>query len=221
MTGRVLYERCVPSDDRNALTIDVIRRRLAGHSPLLHPVVPEVTRVRAAVAMVMRPAARDVEVLFIRRAPLEGDPWSGDIAFPGGRVNLPDEPARAAAERETREEVGIDLERADCLGQLDDAIGGGGAVVVSGFVYALRTRVVLRTNHEVAAAGWVPVSRFAERDRQSLQTYRYKDRDVRLPALKIFDDDSPHLWGLTYQFIERFMRMLDREIPAMPWRDSD
>jgi len=222
MTRRVLYERRVSRGDEPAdLTIDEIRRHVAGRSPLLHPVVPEVTRVRAAVAMIARPTACDVEVLFIRRAPLEGDPWSGDIAFPGGRVNLPDESARAAAERETREEVGIDLARADCLGQLDDAIGGSGAVVVSGFVYALTRPVVLRTNHEVAAAGWVPIRRFAEPDRQSLQTYRYKDRDVRLPALKIFDDDSPHLWGLTYQFVERFMRMLGREIPSMPWRDSD
>jgi 8-oxo-dGTP pyrophosphatase MutT (NUDIX family) len=222
MLCRVLYEGRVSTDyDPSALTIAEIRRQLAGRSPLLHPSMPEVTRVRAAVAMITRPAERDVEVLFIRRAPFEGDPWSGDIAFPGGRINAPHEPARAAAERETREEVGIDLERADCLGQLDDVIGGSGAVVVSGFVYALPAAVPLRTNHEVASAGWVPLGVLGHPARQLSRTFRYKDRDLRLPALRVFDDDSPPLWGLTYQFVERFMRLVGREIPAMPWRDSD
>jgi len=178
--------------------------------------------VRAAVAIIARPAPTDVELLFIRRAHFENDPWSGDIAFPGGRIDSPDEPVHHAAERETREEVGIDLSSAaERLGQLDDVIGGSGAVVVSGYVYALAEPVTLRTNHEVAAAGWVATARVLEPARQSTMTFRYKDRDVRLPAVTIFDDDSPPLWGLTYQFVERFMRLLGREIPSMPWRDSD
>jgi 8-oxo-dGTP pyrophosphatase MutT (NUDIX family) len=205
----------------DSLTIDDLRAALAARRPQLHSVVPDVTRVHAAVAIIARPAARDVELLFIRRAAFANDPWSGDIAFPGGRIGFPDEPPHSAAERETREEVGIDLAAADHLGRLDDVTGGSGAVVVSGFVYALSTPVVLRTNHEVAAAGWVPTGRLIEPARQSTKTFRYQDRDVRLPAVTIFDDDSPPLWGLTYQFVERFLRLLRREIPRMPWRDSD
>jgi 8-oxo-dGTP pyrophosphatase MutT (NUDIX family) len=206
---------------RESLTIGDIRTALAERRPQLHSAVPEVTRVHAAVAIIARPADRDVELLFIRRAAFENDPWSGDIAFPGGRIGFPDEPPRSAAERETREEVGIDLTGADRLGRLDDVTGGSGAVVVSGFVYALSTPVALRTNHEVAAAGWVPTGRLIEPARQSTKTFRYQDRDVRLPAVTIFDDDSPPLWGLTYQFAERFLRLLGREVPSMPWRDSD
>jgi 8-oxo-dGTP pyrophosphatase MutT (NUDIX family) len=209
------------STHARALTIDGIRRTLAGRQPQLHSIVPGVTHVRAAVAVIARPVPGDVELLFIRRAAFENDPWSGDIAFPGGRIDLPEEPPHAAAERETREEVGIDLSVADRLGQLDDVIGGGGAVVVSGFVYALSKPVAIKPNHEVAAAGWVPTRRFVEPGRQSTQTFRYKDRDVRLPAVTIFDDESPPLWGLTYQFVERFLRLVGREIPVMPWRDSD
>jgi hypothetical protein len=94
-------------------------------------------------------------------------------------------------------------------------------VVVSGFVYALSMPVALRTNHEVAAAGWVPTGRLIEPARQSTKAFRYQDRDVRLPAVTIFDDESPPLWGFTYQFVERFLRLLGREIPHMRWRDSD
>jgi 8-oxo-dGTP pyrophosphatase MutT (NUDIX family) len=194
---------------------------LSRRPPKLHPVNPELVRVRAAVAILARPVPRDVELLFIRRAAFENDPWSGDIAFPGGRVGSPEEPSRLTAARETREEVGIDVSEAECLGQLDDVIGGDGAVVVSGFVYALRAPAALKTNHEVASAGWVRVSTLVAPERQTTSTFRYKDRDVRLPAIRVFDDDSPHLWGLTYQFVERFMRILGREIPTMPWRDPD
>ncbi len=202
-------------------TLDLLRAGLRHGAPRLHPVDPEVVRVRAAVAIIVRPLLGDVELLFIRRAAFESDPWSGDIAFPGGRISGPEEPPRLAAERETREEVGIDVSTAECLGQLDDVVGGDGTVVVSGFVYTLRSPVTLTTNHEVASAGWVPVARLAEPERQTMSSFRYKDRDVRLPAIRVFDDDSPHLWGLTYQFVERFMRTIGREIPVMPWRDSD
>jgi 8-oxo-dGTP pyrophosphatase MutT (NUDIX family) len=202
------------------MTLDDLASGLSRHAPKLHSVDPERVRVRAAVAIIARTVPGDLELLFIRRAAFENDPWSGDIAFPGGRI-APEEPPRLAAERETLEEVGIDVASVRLLGQLDDVIGGEGAVVVSGFVYALEAPVTLVTNHEVASAGWVPVAALSAPDRQLTNTFRYKDRDVTLPAIRVFDDDSPHLWGLTYQFVERFMRTVGREIPNMPWRDSD
>ena len=203
------------------MTLDELSTGLARRPAKLHPVDPDKVRVRAAVAIIARPVPGDLELLFIRRAAFENDPWSGDIAFPGGRVNAPEEPPRLTAERETREELGIDVAKGQWLGQLDDVIGGEGAVVVSGFVYALRGPVTLVPNHEVAAAGWVRVAALSAPERQLTNTFRYKDRDVTLPAIRVFDDDSPHLWGLTYQFVERFMRTVGREIPNMPWRDSD
>ncbi|KAG5458036.1 MAG: hypothetical protein BJ554DRAFT_1822 [Olpidium bornovanus] len=48
------------------------------------------------------------EILFIKRATRAGDRWSGHVAFPGGKQE-PSETARQTAERETREELGLDL----------------------------------------------------------------------------------------------------------------
>ena len=57
----------------------------------------------------------DPEILFIKRAGRVGDRWSGHVALPGGRRDPPDVDDRAAAIRETKEEVGLDLARPDCL----------------------------------------------------------------------------------------------------------
>ena len=72
---------------------------------------------RAAVAMIFREVEDEPEILLIRRADREGDPWSGHIAFPGGRVDPTDISTQATAERETLEEIGLDLQKhGRCVG---------------------------------------------------------------------------------------------------------
>jgi len=201
-----------------AITLQDIKRSLDAHDPEVSTAPPEKTRVRAAVALITRQVADDVEILFIRRSEFEGDPWSGDIAFPGGRIDTPDEPPRTAAERETVEEVGIELGDNEYLGRIDDVTGRTEAVLVSGFVYGLDGAVELTPNHEVAAARWVAMNKLVEPSRQVTRSFKYLEHDVEMPALEIFDDHSPVLWGLTYRFTEIFMQLVGRPIPGMPWR---
>ena len=201
-------------------TIEQLRRILATHAPKLSAFSPENTRVRAAVAIIGRESRQgdDVEFLYIRRSEFDGDPWSGDIAFPGGRIDGPDELPRHAAERETLEEVGIDLGSAEYLGQIDDVTGSSEAVLVSGFVYCVDGEVEVRANHEVAATRWVGIEKLADPARRTIRHLRWLEHDVDMPALEIFDDGSPVLWGLTYRFTELLMAMLSRPIPSGPWR---
>ncbi|MEE8311834.1 MAG: CoA pyrophosphatase [Candidatus Binatia bacterium] len=200
------------------MTLQDIKQCLDAHDPEISTVAPEKTRVRAAVAIIARQAGDDVEILYIRRSEFDGDPWSGDIAFPGGRIDTPEEPPRAAAERETIEEVGIELGDDEYLGRIDDVTGRTEAVLVSGFVYGLRGPVELTPNHEVAATRWVAMNTLVEPSRQVTRSFKYLEHDVQMPALQIFDDHSPVLWGLTYRFTEIFMQLLDRPIPGMHWR---
>ena len=114
----------------------------------------------ASVAMILTGARSDPEVLFIERARREGDRWSGQMAFPGGRVEESDRDLRDTAERETSEEVGIDLGSAELLGRLDDQggrrFGDSTAFFIAAYVYYLAKAPALELSQEVEEALWVP-----------------------------------------------------------------
>src|ERR1700741_4973269 len=76
----------------------------------------------ASIALVLRLGSLgEPELLMIKRAEMEGDPWSGHIACPGGRMEPRDRDLEQTAIRETWEETGVDLERhGRILGTLDD-----------------------------------------------------------------------------------------------------
>ena len=134
---------------------------LAQHQPYL---VGSTDKTRAAVAAVLGPTPEGLQLLFIERAQHPDDPWSGHIAFPGGRIEADDPSPRAAAERETLEEVGLDLSNAEYWGRVDDLTGHMLPVVVSGFVYCLETPAALTLNHEIESAFWAGADQLRDPD---------------------------------------------------------
>ena len=164
-------------------------------------------RRRAAVAIVLHEADGGPELLFIERAERFGDPWSGQMAFPGGRVDPGDTGARAAAERETLEEVGLDLARAELVGRLGDVNAGVRLVsplVLSSFVYRLDARVPLTPNHEVREALWVPVTRLVDPEHRVSHRWGVG----RFPGIRVGAPDRHVVWGLTYGLVEELLRIV-------------
>jgi 8-oxo-dGTP pyrophosphatase MutT (NUDIX family) len=199
---------------RPPVTLEEVREIFARYEPV---VGEQGERVRAGVAVVMRDVGVDVEMLLIRRAEREGDPWSGHIAFPGGRIDPVDDGPRAAAERETMEEVNLALRDDEYLGRLDDLTGAGDSVRVSAFLYAIDRDVDLRGNYEVDEVFWVRLRDLLDRDRHLDYEWRWRDTDVTMPAIRVLDGEGPVLWGLTYRFVERFLGIMGQKIPNMPW----
>lgn len=202
-----------------ARTIDEVAACLARTKPRLDD---GPTSMLAAVALVLRERSGDLEALFIRRAEHEGDPWSGHLAFPGGRIDPGDVDARAAAERETLEELSLDLDRARLLGRLSDVLGHAESIRVSAFVYGIDGDPELEPNHEIREAFWSPLSHCDDPERQAIREFRYLDRSMPLPTVRLLDDPrAPVLWGITYKFVDEFMSILGRPIPTMPWEQND
>lgn len=177
-------------------------------------------RLRAAVSLVLSAGPRDLRLLMIRRAETLGDRWSGQIAFPGGRVDPSDSGERAAAEREAMEELSLDLQSARRLGRLDDLGGNVESVRVSAFVYGFDSEPPLRPNHEVQQAFWLELGAIEDPARHVEGRFHYAGEELELPALRVPEGGGPVLWGLSYRFLELFMETIGRPIPPMPWRED-
>lgn len=170
---------------------------------------------RAAVAAVLRRGGKDredAELLFIRRADRQGDPWSGHMAFPGGRRDAADGSLLETALRETREEVGLDLSRdGTVLVRLPDvqawARGRPADLFVAPFVFAVDAPFELAPNEEVAEALWVPLGPIVRGEGAKPFDYRHEGVSYALPSL---DLDGRIVWGLTYRMIEALTSMLHR-----------
>jgi 8-oxo-dGTP pyrophosphatase MutT (NUDIX family) len=195
------------------MDMERIRRALSGRAPAL---VDDPTRPRAAVALVLRSGSAgpgDPEILFIERARHPEDPWSGHMAFPGGRVDPGDPGPRAAAERETFEEVGISLASAEPLGRLDDLEGRHAGrrlpLVISAYVYHAAVEAELAPNREVEDAFWVPLGRLLD-PRHHVE---YAMLGSGYPGIRVGDPEGHVVWGLTYRFLEIFLARLGHPLP--------
>jgi 8-oxo-dGTP pyrophosphatase MutT (NUDIX family) len=171
---------------------------------------------RAAVALVVRPASDDLEILLIKRAPRVGDPWSGHMAFPGGRQDITDPSPVATAIRETWEEVGIDLQNhAMPLGPLDEVqpLGAGvPPIAISPFSFAMSSRIEPQPNGEVAAALWVPMTELASPAARAEYVHHFEDgRSLRFPAVACRGET---VWGLTHRILTQFIALAEASLEA-------
>lgn len=157
---------------------------------------------QAAVAIVLRDGRQGIEVLLIKRATRAGDPWSGDMAFPGGKREPGDVDNCAAARRETAEETGLLLDARDCAGRLRERLtldhGRRRHMRISPFVFRLPGDATLwRYSHEVDSHLWLPLGYLAEPCNR--QRMRWGIRPITLPR---YDYHGHRIWGLTLMMLD-------------------
>ena len=159
--------------------------------------------VEAAVAAILRTKNGELELLLIHRSQRNGDPWSGHLAFPGGRIERCDDSARQAAERETLEEIGISLEKGTYLGALQTLTGLTLPVSVSAFAYHIERPVSFEFSDEVQSAHWIPFKHLTAPEQQT--KYTHQKSNQRFEAIDVLGPDKPLLWGITYRFTQELL----------------
>jgi 8-oxo-dGTP pyrophosphatase MutT (NUDIX family) len=165
---------------------------------------------KASVALIFR-AGQDgsPELLFIKRAEYPGDPWSGQIAFPGGREESGDHSLWETAARETREETGIDLAHEGMLiGVLDDLRPRTvrlPPVVVRPYVAVLERREPLELSPEVALAFWIPFGALAHK--ASWQEDTVFARGMQINA-RVFRHEDHVIWGMTERILAQLLELI-------------
>jgi len=194
--------RTIPEKTGEVPSFDSISYLLKHPRPSLRDIPGH---LRAAVALLLASTESGCQILFIERATHPGDPWSGNIAFPGGKVE-PDEDPRHAAERETMEELAIDLSHASYLGRLSDFDGAHLPVLLSCFVYGVPHLLGFETNEEVKDAFWVPVADLVDIERHGTHQFTFSGDLFESPCIRLPYPDKPVLWGLTYRLLMNFLQ---------------
>ena len=166
---------------------------------------------RAAVAMILRERHGETEVLMIERAERRGDPWSGHMAFPGGRMEARDRHGFDVAVRETGEEIGLRLGPSDpCIGRLSEIMTHfqwrRRAMVVTPYLFRLEREVQFELNHEVSAVIWIPISFLANRDNRKKMLLNR--RGVKIP-LSCYTYQGRRIWGLSLMMLDELLKILE------------
>ena len=188
-------------------TMARLRSALAAHQPIE---VSEAGVRRAAVALIFRAGEEGrPALLFIKRAEYPGDPWSGQVAFPGGREEQGDSSLADTALRETREETGIDLERdGRIIGTLDDLYPRSvrlPRISVRPFVFALEHSEPLTLCSEVALAFWIPFGSLATSEAWREDTVFASG--IQLNA-RVFRHQNHVIWGMTERILAQLLRLV-------------
>lgn len=186
-----------------------IRSALESHRPAAAEEEPAVRK--AAVALIFRVGNDDaLELLFVKRAEYAGDPWSGQIAFPGGREEAGDASLVETATRETLEETGIDLARdGTMIGTLDDLRPRTvrlPAIVVRPFVWLLDFTDPLVLSSEIALSFWFPFGALAQTESWHEETVFA--RGVQINA-RVFRHQENVIWGMTERILTQLLSLLD------------
>ena len=143
----------------------------------------------------------DMNILMIQRPRKESDPWSGHMAFPGGRFEQKDSDLKATAERECSEEVGVFL--ADCsqfLGAL--SVLQHPRLSVAAFVYYLPRRPRLICNEEVADYFWLSLQQLAVTQRGVVR-HTFQEAERSFPAIHLVEVP---IWGISLNFLDQIFK---------------
>ncbi len=211
----VEYEFYMGNPSRFMIPLSSIRAALADLTVTVPPLEPG--QNRAAVALILVGPERNLRLCFIRRAERQGDPWSGHMAFPGGRADPTDPTAQAVAERETQEEVGLALRPEHLLSPLAELpvrlAGRETGMTLSSFVYYLGPEPApLQPNGEVAGAYWIGLEHLWDPANGTHYRLQREGVDMVFPAIR-FQDTV--IWGLTFRLLTQFSSNVNRPLPHL------
>lgn len=196
-------------------------QRLRDYQPKLRD---ELSLMKAAVAMIFRDTDRGTEVLLMQRAFHPKDPWSGQMAFPGGKIDPVDNASsKAAAVREAFEEVGAELGDDDYIGQLDDLYGlkvnKVFSVHIACYVFKPQRTLNLIPNEEVADMVWLPLAHLAD----PINAHDFvhpSEPSLAMPAVMINADKEQILWGLSLRMLSNLHQALGGTMDVLSEKDQ-
>lgn len=154
---------------------------------------------KAAVAIIFKETKIGLELLLVKRAEVLGDPWSGDMAFPGGKRIPTDQDMLQTVVREVKEETNIALNSNVFLGSMDVVLSTVRPEYdILPMVFLQTTELQIKINEELTSFLWVPFDEIEDSKSRAI----VKNLDV-----PVFNVNGEMVWGLTYRIIEKILAL--------------
>lgn len=155
--------------------------------------IPAAPHRHAAVLVPVIPRANGLHILFTLRAAHLRD-HSGQIAFPGGKIDPDDATPIQAALREAHEEIGLEADAIRTLGYLDPYLSASGFLVTPVLGLVAPEAPLHLNAAEVAATFEVPLTYLLDRRFRQIESRVWQGRNRRYYVIAY----GPHrIWGVT------------------------
>jgi len=196
---------------RNVSTRVILQTLGRSLAPQQEPFLSDSKKARGAVAVLVKEEADDLWLLMIRRHENPRDPWSGQMAFPGGHSNSRDRTLFDTAAREALEEVGIDVRRHRFLGCLRNVQPKNAPMIVSPFIFLLTEKVRATTSREAREVVWIPVSFLLNVENVSSIRVPIGDKEMPMGCYKY----SNHIiWGMSFRIIREIVSKITSSLDS-------
>lgn len=179
--------------------LDIIEKLLRVLKP-----ISEEEEADAAVALLLRPFNRDLQVLFVKRVENPTDPWSGQIALPGGKRDAKDQDLKQTVARETLEETNINvLDRCRFLGTFDIQRSNlRSEMRILPFVILVEHEPTIKLGkQEIESYFWIAL--------EELQRHRGIVK-LNLGRVDAYVIENYVIWGLAHRILENLFRIFQQ-----------
>jgi 8-oxo-dGTP pyrophosphatase MutT (NUDIX family) len=154
-----------------------------------------------------------LHILFTKRS-AQVNYHKGQVCFPGGTYQPGDASLLDVALREASEEIGLNIEDVEILGELDDAVTLSTGYLISPFVAFIPYPYPFKANQrEVEEIFSVPLSAFLEGKANFRQDY-YPTEDESGPGYA-YEYEGHIIWGATARILTQFIELLKPETGAL------
>ena len=179
--------------------------RLSSKPELRREPEPREGYTEAAVAVILR-ASTELDVLLIKRAESERDPWSGHVALPGGRRDPEDANLTGTAIRETSEETGVELSSSGWpmgrLAQVAPSHPTLPPIAITPYVFGVPPEIkASAASPEVDRVLWVTLLVLFDPRTRGTTTIQLPAGPADFPCYWV---DGHAIWGLTFRILSEF-----------------
>ena len=167
-------------------------------------------KIAAVLALFYPNQKNNVSLLLTKRANYNGT-HSGQISFPGGKVEYSDLNLKATALRETFEEVGILQEKIDVIREVTEVYIPPSNFSVTPFIGVINNNPLFKVNSEVAKIIEIPFSDLL--DDTNLASISITNSYMKETSVPCFNFDGSIIWGATAMMLSEIKELLKNMKP--------